>query len=268
MQLKPKVEDFAVVAMIIFVSLLVFCVFLLPSELRNILKVRRAVFSPFAYVAASFVHDDLQGLQSNLLVFILFMFLLYYISRKAGKKRFFFYSLLTLFVALPLVNYGLLFYSSIYESREFGYGLSLVDSGLIGLTVPSLILLFKDRLEGFRSRMFLFSLLFLTFCFVVLPYGGTSFFFLLSALCAILGFALGTLEFRRIFVFLVESFRRRETRVEACLVAFTFLFYFISIGGLFPSNIQLQGATVDIVSHFIGLLFGIAPFSLYACWGR
>ena len=164
-----------------------------------------------------------------------------------------------MFIVLPLLNYGSLFYSSIWKSVEFGYGLSLVDSGLIGFTVPSLILFFEARLRKFNSVLFFTSMFLFTACFVIAPYN-----LILFVLCVILGFAFGMFGFRGIFGFLAESFKQREKRIEPFIVIFALYLYFLSIVGLFPTSIVSQGGITDIVSHFVGLLFGIVPFSLYS----
>jgi hypothetical protein len=265
---KLKAEDFKLMAIIIFVSIACIGVFLLPLEIRNMLKVRHAIFNPITYITASFVHDYFQGLVFNLLVFIIFSVFTYSINKKVDKQRFFFFSLLMMLVVLPLSSYSLLYYFDIWGSIEFGSGLSLVDSGLIGFAVPSLILFFKGNLEKFNSILFFFSMLFLTLCLVILPYAATSFMLLLLVLCAILGFALGILEFRKILAFISESLKQRETFAESYIVVLTLLFYFISILSLFPADIVLKGGPIDIVSHYIGLLFGILPFSFYSLRAR
>ena len=265
--MKLEAEDFKLIAIVSTISIVCIGVFLLPLEIQNMLKVRHTIFNPLTYITASFVHDYLQHLGSNLFGFILFAFLLYFINKKVSKQKFFFYSLLMMFVVLPLLNYGLLFYFGIYKSTEFGYGLSLAGSGIIGFTVPSLILFFKDRLEKFNSILFFPSMFLLTLCFIFLPYV-TSSQLLLLVFCAILGFVVGMMEFKRGLRFLVASFKQRETLMESYIVVFTLLFYFISILGLFPANIALQGGITDIVSHYIGLLFGIFPFSFYSIRAR
>ena len=259
MIVELEAGDFKFIAIVSIV--LVFCVgvFLLPIKIQDLLKVRHRTFNPLTYITASFVHDDLLHLGPNLSVFILFAFLLYFINKKVGKQQFFFLSLLMMFVVLPLLNYGSLFYFGIWKSIEFGYGLSLAGSGLIGFTMPSLILFFKGRLKKFNSALFFTSMFLFTACFIIAPYN-----LMLFVLCAILGFVFGILEIKEILRFIVESFKQREKRTEAFIVAFALWFYFFSIVGLFPINIVSERGIIDIVSHYVGILFGILPFSLHS----
>lgn len=263
--LIPKLvtNNFKLIVVVSIVSVICISVFLFPLEVQNMLKVRYTIFNPLTYITASFVHGNVQHLGSNLLVFILSAFLLYFINKKANQMRFFFISVLMMFAVLPLLNYSLLFYFGIYKT-EFGFGLSLVDSGLIGFTIPSLVLFFKARLKNFNQTLFFFSMFLFTACFIIVPY--TTFFsynFLVLVLCAILGFFAGKSEIKKILRFVVESFKQRENQMESLIMAFTLWFYFFSVAGLFPSSIVSQEGITDIVSHYIGLLFGILPFSFF-----
>lgn len=260
-------DDLKLIAIVSGVLIVCVGVFFLSSEIQDMLKASHSIFNPIAYITASFVHGDVLHLGSNLFAFVLFAFLLYFINKKTNQQQFFFYSLLTIFILLPVLDYGILFYYGIYKSIPFGFGLSLVDSGLIGLTVPSLILFFKNRLEKFNSLLFFVSFLLFTFGLTLLPYAFSSQFSLLF-LIFILGFVFGVFEYRRILNHFANSYKQRKARMgvflESYLVLFAMFFYFFSIVGLFPSSILTQGGITDIMSHYIGLLFGSVIFSFYA----
>ena len=256
-------SDYEFMGAVVIVTVFCVGVYLLPAEIQDLLKVRHAVFNPFAYLTASFVHGDAMHLAFNLAFFWLFGFLLYFVNSMIGRQRFFLYSLLVLFTVLPLMNYSLLFYFGIYRSVGFGFGLSLVDSGLIGLTVPSLIMYFRAKLDGFNSVLFLMSMGLLTFFFVFLVYLVSFRLVLLPFVVLVLGLFFGVFVFKKILSFLWRSLGRRETSVESYFLCLLFLFYFVSITSLFPAVIQSEGGITDIVSHYVGLLFGIIPFSLY-----
>jgi membrane associated rhomboid family serine protease len=256
-------DDIVFILIVGLVSLVCIIVFLVPSEIQNMLKVRHAVFNPIAYITASFVHGDLQHLGLNLSAFLIFSFLLYFVNKRVSTQKFFFCSFLVIFFALPVLNYGLLFYYNIYRSIGFAFGLSLVAGGLVGFTVPSLILYFKSELEKFNSVLFFVSMVLFTLSLVSLPYEG-SFRLPLPLLCAMLGFVFGFREIKRIVSFLLSSLRQRKNFAESFIVIFTFYFYFFSIIGLFPPQIASQGGIIDIISHYIGLLFGAVIFSFYS----
>lgn len=74
----------------------------------------------------------------------------------------------------------------------------------------------------------------------------------------------GILEFKKILSFLAMSLKRRKAFPESFFVVFILWFYFFSIVSLFPTTIVLRGRIVDIISHFMSLLFGIVIFSLYS----
>jgi hypothetical protein len=260
---KLQKDDLQLTLIVGLVSITCIGVFLLPSEIRNILKVRHGVFNPIACITASFVHDNSLHLGTNLCAFLFTTLPLYLINKRINEQKYFLISLLMMFLVLPLLNYGILFYLGIYKSIEYGFGLSLVCSGLVGFTIPSLTLYFKRKLEKFNSIFFLISMVLFTFSLISYPYK-SSFEFPLPVFCAILGSVSGILEIKRILNFLISSLK--QSPFESILVIFTICFYLYSIINLFPSAIVLQGGIVDIISHYFGFLFGtvIFPFRYIA----
>ncbi len=254
--------DFRLVAVLSSVTVICLVTFLLPIDVQNILMVRHAIFNPLTYITASFVHGDLLHLISNLFGFMLFSFLNYHLNKKVKNVKAFFGSLSALFVILPFLNYSLLNYFGIYKSIEFGFGLSLVDSGLLGFSISSLLLYFKRRIERFNALFFLSSASLFTFCIILLPYP-SSFRTMLFLFCLGCGFVFGIFEMKKIYKFISESLKSRITFIEAYLVMVTFPLYFLFVVLLFPPVIISQGGITDIASHYIGLLFGIFPFSFY-----
>lgn len=259
--LRLETRDLVPIAVVAIVSLVCIVIFLLPLEVQNSLKVRHSVFDPITYMTASFVHGDLQHLGFNLAFFALFTLMLYIISRKAGKEKLFFWSTLIMFLLLPLLNYSILFYSGIFMKVEFGFGLSLTDSGMIGSTIPFLAFFFKAKLAKFNSMPFVVSMTLLTFSLILVPYSES---LILAGVSAACGLAFGALAFPAILRFLREYFGRKDSWLESYLVVLAFISYFCAIASLFPALIVSKGGITDIVSHYIGLLFGIIPFSAIA----
>jgi len=258
---KLKTIDYIPISVVVFVSMTCVVVFLIPPELQNALKAKHSVFNPIAYITASFVHTDLQHLGFNLAFFALFTFILYFIGKMAGKERLFIYSVPIMFLLLPLFSYSLLHYIGIFRQMEFGFGLSLVDSGMIGLTVPMLTLFFKARAERFRSLPFIASMVFFTFSLILVASSRDLMLTVLSTLLAVL---FGALTFPAVFRFLHKSFGQKAILPESYLVIGAFVAYFFTIPSLFPSTIISEGGITDILSHYIGLMFGIGTFSILA----
>ena len=259
-----KKDNLQFVLIVGLVSIACIGVFLLPPEIRDMLKVRHAVFNPIAYITASFVHDDPMHLVPNLSAFALVGSLLYAINKRINEQKFFFFSLLIMFVVLPLLNYVILFCLDVYRSIEFGFGLSLVDSGLIGSTIPFLMFYFERKLEKFNPIRFFASMILFTLSLISVRYVG-SFGVLCSVLLAILGFICGISEIKRILSFLASSLKSRKTLCDSLLVLFALCFYFFFIFCLFPSTIVSQKGIVDIFSHYSGFVLGIALTSLERC---
>ncbi len=260
--------DFALAAFVSLVLIACVGVFLLPLKIQDKLKVYHPEFNPIVSITASFVHFDLQHLTVNLLSFVVFAPLLYILNRRVGRQGFYFYFVFAAFIVLPLMNYGVLFFSRIFQDFQFACGLSLVDSALIGFTLPSLVYFLKATLKSFNSELFFLSLFLLTSCLVVAPFA-TGILYGLPLLASVVAFALlvGQSPLRRIIKFAGEAYKQKEKISDLILVVFTLYFYFFSVWNLFPANIVIrEGSIVDILSHFIGLAYGIIPLSIYNLW--
>jgi hypothetical protein len=221
-------------------------IFLLPTEIGNMLRVKTQVFNPITFISASFVHLGLAHLSNNLAVFALVTYLLHFIYRWISEQKILHISLLIIFTALPFLYYGILVHYVFYAAEVFG--LSLVNSGLIGLSMISLTIYFKHGVMKFNAQLFITSIIFFTFSFINLP---TVF----RSLSAILSFVYGTLEIKKIWTYLIPLWSK--DRWEAFIIGFTLFFYFISILALFPATIISSQGIVDIFAHYFVLLFGI-----------
>ncbi len=237
--------------------------FILPTEIQNLLKARHSVFNPLTYITASFIHGDVEHLISNLFGFNLFLFLNYYFSKKAAKRRAYFGTLMVLFIALPILNYSLLFFSGLYSSREssFGFGLSLVGSGLLGSCITFLLLYFERRIKNFDALFFMLSTSLFTFSIIFLPYP-SSFREVLFLLCLVSGLIVGVSPAKKILKFSLRLWKDPKTVLETTLVSMVFPLYLLSVFLLFPQIIVIEGGIIDIASRLIGLLFGIFIISI------
>lgn len=246
--IKQLLKDyFNYVLIVVVVSAACVSIFLLPTEIGSMLRVKTQVFNPITFISASFVHLDLAHLSNNLAVFLLVTYLLHFIYRWISEQKILHISLLIIFTVLPFLYYGVLVHYVFYAAEVFG--LSLVNSGLIGLSIASLTIYFRHRIEKFIAQIFITSIIFFTFSLINLP-------IVFRCLFAILGFVYGTLEIEKILTYLRALCGK--DRWEAFIVGFTLFFYFISIIGFFPAAIVLGGTIVDIFSHYFGLLFGIS----------
>ena len=247
-----------IVACIVIVCLIVF---VLPPSVQNILKTRNAVFNPLAYVTASFVHGSDLHLAGNLLLFIPSIFLLNYISKKANKQRFFLFSLPFIFLLVPILTYSIMNYYGIYRQVPYSFGLSLVDSALLGFFVPVFILYLRKTLGKLGIIAFFLSTIFLTFALI----GAVLQLLTATVVSIVLGCGFAFLVSKKIILLLKELFSNKKNFSEVFVLLFSPFFYFFSIYGLFPIADQVvQGSRVGIVQHFIGLFIGIFLFSAYA----
>jgi membrane associated rhomboid family serine protease len=253
-------HDIAIWSIIIAVSITCIGVFFLPRSIQNDLTYRTNAVDPLNFLTSIFVHGSLQHLLGNLVVFLLTGSLLFYFNRKIGKEEFLFYSLLVIVLILPIV-YGIIFqqFANLYKWQTASYGLSLVVAGCLGLVIPTLILFLREDLQNSASEGLLFLGMFaLTGATIILPYTSS----INSSYLFITLYCLGLVA--SVYIILktlakTAPERRKNVLKRLLLGLGCFFACLVFILMLFPSNLsQTQGSVVNILAHFIGLIFGIA----------
>jgi len=244
--LRDYFSSLLIAAIVITVCVVIF---LLPTEVKDMLVMRPQVFNPLTSISAMFVHNNLDHLSWNLISFVIVIFLLHVIYRRTYEQKIFCILVLLMFTVLPIL-YGILFYFLFPNIR--GLGLSLVNSGLLGLSIPSVTTCFKQKVKKFNGLLFIASLFFFTLYFINLP-------IVFRCLSAILGFIFFAVVIY--LVFLSNRDRRESLIISSCTLGYLSI-YLILISWLFPLNIVSDGNIVDICAHYIGLCFGIASGSI------
>lgn len=252
--------DVTILLMLVCVPLICIGVFFLPVDIQNSLVMRSDSLNPLTFITSIFIHGTAEHLIGNIVVFLMVSTILYVVNKLSQGERFFLLSLVLIVLLLPLF-YGIVFLilNNVYFPFSFSsFGLSLVDSGLIGLVVPTLMYLLsrESSLRVNKSRFFC-----LCFCFtstvILLPYAWASFYvvtllFLLVGLGILLG-AKEMLEIRNL-----AKMGSKKGKFKALLVFFSLLTYFIFLVVLFPSNIlQSPGKITNIFAHYFGVFFGL-----------
>lgn len=244
--------DIAILGLIAAIPVVCIIIFLLPRSLQDALWLNTRNLEPLTFITASFVHGDLGHLTGNLTLFVLAGILLYSVSWKAHKQKFLFCSLLLLIASLPMAYTFCVLNIFRFQLPQRSGGLSIVNSGLIGLTIPSLLLLLNAELQNTKTRLLFFiSLLLLTDVVTILPY-------VESARPSNLAFAavegaIGLLLFSFPFRVLVRSGAKRQ--IALAFIVLTA--YFCCFPLLFPAIVVRQGVFVDVFAHRFGLFFGL-----------
>jgi hypothetical protein len=252
--------DFTILLMVVLVPLICIGVFFLPIDIQHSLAMRSDNPNPLTFITSIFVHGNVEHLIGNILVFLMVSTVLYMVNKLSQGETFFLYSLVLIILLLPLC-YGTVFLvlNNVYFHFSFSsFGLSLVDGGLVGLVVPTLMyLLSQESSLKLNKPLFFLSLVFFTSAVILLPYAWSSFYtvplLVLLAGIGILLSARGLLE--------ITNFAKtgsKKDKFKALSVLFILLMYFIFLTMLFPSNIlDSSGNITNILAHYFGVFFGL-----------
>lgn len=240
-------------------------VFALPQEAQNTLKLQTQQPNPATLLTSAFVHGSADHLTGNLVVFELFGFLLLILNKNAGNTRFLVISMVFMTVLLPII-YNLSFIllvEAVFGASLSSFGLSILASGFVGLTVPSLIALYKHKLKtGFGAQTLALGLIFLTSAVIVYPYSTNTLNLLFFASLLLSGACLLFSSFYKTLV-TIEKRRLEEVKIVVLLLL-SAVVYFMFLTGLFPAVlVQAEGSIVNIFAHYFGVLVGILPAIAY-----
>jgi membrane associated rhomboid family serine protease len=252
--------DFAVLSLFVVVAVLCVVVYFLPAALQDAWRARTDDFDPLTFVSSVFVHQDAEHLVSNVVVFLFFGCVLFWLNKEANAVRFLLSSLLLITVLLPLI-YGVVFWVisiSYFRWEIASYGLSLVVAGCIGLMVPSLGNFLKTDLQNKLGRaLFFLGLMMLTGSVMIFSYVSSLHFWVFLLLITVVGLLLFLEAFRRILQSLKQNTTRQILR-RTVLASLTLYAYFFCLALLFPPSILTpQGGIVNIFAHYFGVFFGM-----------
>ncbi len=147
--MKPERNTLAILLILAIIPIICSAVFLLPQSIQDDLKLNTQNTEALTVITSTFVHADINHLLGNIVVFEVFGFLLLFINRVSLNIKFLLASLLAIIFLLPIF-YNIAFIwlaNTLFSNNLSSFGLSTLVSGLIGLLVPSLILMFKAELK-------------------------------------------------------------------------------------------------------------------------
>ncbi len=266
--MKPERNMLAILVILAIIPLICLTVFLLPQDTQNGLKLNTQNTDALTVITSTFVHADINHLLGNIVVFELFGFLLLFVNRVSFSTKFLLASLLTIIFLLPIF-YNIAFVllaNALFSNNLSSFGLSTLVGGLIGLLVPSLVLMFKAELKKpIFVALFFMGLFCLTGSIIIFPYLSTTswsmpFFLVLFSSGACLLF----FPFYKAIGYGIRLNGKNEiSRVAIVSISMLLLFTFLS--GLFPTNIVQENGTsiVNIFAHYFGVFFGLTMPSAY-----
>jgi hypothetical protein len=257
---KARIWDLALISS---VPILLSLIFLLPESIQNAMILDYGNYSIFNLWTSSFVHRGFDHLSNNLIAYCLLIGPIYLLFLLGDEQKLFRYTFLVLLFVLPfliaLINIAAL-------GSGTGAGFSGIGSALFGLLPVSLFLFVHNKISEEIEPAHGVVLFLITTAIIALTYSGVIVAAGILLFTALLTFydihQVGLVEIREVVAELTSMGGYFE------LVMIAGLLSLFSPVVLFPSEIAQDGTTVNILTHYIGLLFGFFGPIIYLNYRR
>lgn len=257
---KTRASD---LALIFSVPVLLSLIFLLPQSIQASLILDYGNYSIFNLWSSAYVHRGFDHFSNNLGAYCVLIGPIYLLFVLADERKLFRYTFLTLLLILPVV----ISLSNIAAlGSGTGAGFSGIGSALFGLLPVSLFLFVHNKISEEIEPAHGVVLFLITTAIIALTYSGIIVAAGILLFTALLTFydihQVGLVEIREVVAELSSMGGYFE------LVMIAGLLSLFSPVVLFPSEIAQDGTTVNILTHYIGLLFGFFGPIIYLNYRR
>lgn len=252
---ESKVSDLII---ILAVAAVLTLVYLLPKPFQRSLMLDFADPSILNLWTSAYVHRGFRHFSGNLSAYIILISLNYLLLVLANERDYFRSVFFAFLFLLPPV---IAILNIVLIGRGNGAGFSGVDSALVGLLIVSVAVFLNKRVSEDISPKHGVVLLLVAFAVITETYAG------IPGAVAIL-FVSGVLAVYDATQIGVEEVRTAARKVYSMpghfeLALFASFVFLISPWALFPRAIAEDGTVVNILSHYLGFVFGFFGPAIY-----
>jgi len=257
---KTRVSD---LALIFSVPILLSLVFLLPESIQNALILDYGNYSIFNLWSSAFVHRGFNHFSNNLAAYCVLIGPIYLLFVLADERKLFRYTFLAFLFTLPFV----IALSNIAAlGSGTGAGFSGIGSAFFGLLPVSLFLFIHNKVSEEIESAHGVVLFLIAAAIIAGTYSGV------TAAAGILLFAvlITIYDIYQVGLEEVKEAAAGLTSMEGYfeLVMIAGLLFLMSPVLLFPQDIAQGDGTVNILSHYLGLLWGFFGPIIYLFYRR
>ena len=257
---KTRASD---LALIFSVPILLSLIFLLPQSIQTSLILDYGNYSIFNLWSSAYVHRGFNHFSNNLTAYCVLIGPIYLLLVLADERKLFRYTFLAFLFILPFV----IALSNIAAlGSGTGAGFSGIGSAFFGLLPVSLFLFIHNKVSEEIEPAHGVVLFLIAAAIIAGTYSGV------TAAAGILLFAVLITVYDTYQVGLdeVKEAAAGLTSMEGYfeLVMIAGLLFLLSPLMLFPQNIAQDGTTVNILSHYLGLLIGFFGPIIYLDYRR
>ncbi|WP_311173298.1 hypothetical protein [Halobellus ordinarius] len=257
---KARVSDLVLISS---VPILLLLIFLLPESIQNALILDYGDYSIFNLWSSAFVHRGFDHFSNNLAAYCVLIGPIYLLFVLANERKLFRYTFLSLLFILPfviaLINIAVL-------GSGTGAGFSGIGSAFFGLLPVSLFLFIHNKVSEKIEPTHGVVLFLIAAGIIALTYSGVT----AAAGILLIAVLLTIYDIYQIGLGEAKNAAVELTSMEGYfeLVMITSLLFLISPVLLFPQDIAQGDGAVNILSHYLGLVFGFFGPTTYLVYRR
>jgi hypothetical protein len=255
---KTRVSD---LALIFSVPILLSLIFLLPESIQNALILDYSNYSIFNLWSSAYVHRGFNHFSNNLAAYCVLIGPIYLLFVLADERKLFRYTFLAFLFILPLV---IALSNIVVLGSGTGAGFSGIGSAFFGLLPVSLFLFIHNKVSEEIEPVHGVVLFLIAAAIIAGTYSGV------TAAAGILLFAvmITVYDIYQVGLDEVKEAAAGLTSMEGYfeLVMIAGLLFLVSPILLFPQDIAKDDGAVNILSHYLGLLFGFFGPTIYLAY--
>ena len=253
----------------VIIPLVLFFVFFASGILGELLMLYPQNPTLISVIGSNYLHTDLLHFMSNLVFYLVLMVFIFTFDALTNRKMLF-VNLPLLFIVLPIV-------SSLVNVIVFSYldlnlpgrGFSAIVAGVFGYLAFSTLHFIKEY-YGLKFDKSILQLMWFIFyinlLIISLVYG-----YYLLALVLVVLVVVSIIYTKNDIKIIILLLRRLKRSARVVIFASFYFCLFVGVIGLFPGSLENNGSYVNILSHYVGYVFGFivpAAVSMYVIGRR
>lgn len=253
--------DWPDLVLILAIPLLLSVVFFFPRPIQNGLYLDYGNPLLLTFWGSSFVHRGVNHLLNNLVAYCLVISIVYLLLAFARKQRLFRYTMISfLLVVPPLIALA----NIVFIGRGTGAGFSGIGSAFFGFLLLSIFVFVRSRISNEIETSYSVVLFLIVAGIIAIIYDQTE----IGAFILLLSSILVTIYVYRVGFDELKTAGSKLMSNPGYLLL-VLLATHLSLASpflLFPQEITSDGTTVNILSHYVGLVlgyFGPTVFTTY-----
>lgn len=252
--LRWKKLDYSIFFVIVPAILL--SIFLLPNAIKNTLILLPSNPTIISAFFSNYTHSDLSHIITNLIGYTIVVFLLFHLET---NKKFFYTNSFLIFIALPIISSSFIIY--LVPKIPPVQGFSAIVSGFIGYLLYSVYNFVKNVYKITFNYSFIFLLLMINFL-IFSTLASINYLILITIIVSIFLIYMNRKNIIELFKKSIGNYKNLLNksyleRVYGIYVFVLVVFFIFSLFTLIPQDIREGNKLVNILSHYVGYVFGV-----------